>query len=105
MTVVHFAKVSALYPRVVISSLAKRLEEPPFCHSYTSFGTWRRDHYMPLQRFTMDCMLGLAKIVHGTIAIIRFPEVVRSTMTPLAPSGPERMIMPLPTHPSKAHFP
>jgi hypothetical protein len=30
MTVVHFAKVSALYPRVVISSLAKRLEKPPF---------------------------------------------------------------------------
>jgi hypothetical protein len=33
MTVVHFAKVSALYPRVVISSLAERLEKPPFCHS------------------------------------------------------------------------
>jgi hypothetical protein len=26
MTVAHFAKVNALYPRVVISSLAKRLE-------------------------------------------------------------------------------
>jgi hypothetical protein len=26
MIVVHFAKVSVLYPRVVISSLAKRLE-------------------------------------------------------------------------------
>jgi hypothetical protein len=26
MIVVHFVKVSALYPRVVISSLAKRLE-------------------------------------------------------------------------------
>jgi hypothetical protein len=33
ITVVHFAKVSALYPRVVISSLAKRLEKPPFSHS------------------------------------------------------------------------
>jgi hypothetical protein len=41
---------SALYPRVVISSLAKRLEKPPFCHSYTSFGVWPRDHYMPLTK-------------------------------------------------------
>jgi hypothetical protein len=30
MIVVHFVKVSALYPRVVISSLAKRLEKPAF---------------------------------------------------------------------------
>jgi hypothetical protein len=30
MTIVHFTKVSALYPRVMISSLAKRLEKPPF---------------------------------------------------------------------------
>jgi hypothetical protein len=28
--VIHFAKVSTLYPQVVISSLAKRLEKPPF---------------------------------------------------------------------------
>jgi hypothetical protein len=35
-------KGSTLYPRVVI----------PFCHSYTSFGVWPRDHYMPLQRAT-----------------------------------------------------
>jgi hypothetical protein len=63
MIVVHFAKVSTLYPRVVISSLAKRLEKPLFCHSYTSFGVWPRDHYMPLQRFTMGHMPGLAKVV------------------------------------------
>jgi hypothetical protein len=63
MTVIHFAKVSALYLRVVISSLAKRLEKPPFCHSYTSFGAWPRDHYMILQRFTMGRMPGLAKVV------------------------------------------
>jgi hypothetical protein len=63
MTVVHFVKVSALYPRVVISSLAKQLEKPPFYHSYTSFGAWPRDHYMLLQRFTMGRMPGLAKIV------------------------------------------
>jgi hypothetical protein len=55
MIVIHFAKVSALYPRVLISSLAKRLEKPPFCYSYTSFGAWSRDHYMSLQRFTMGC--------------------------------------------------
>jgi hypothetical protein len=58
MTVVHFVKVSALYPRVVISLLAKRLEKPPFCHSYTSFGAWPRDHYMSLQRFTMGRIVG-----------------------------------------------
>jgi hypothetical protein len=62
MTVVHFAKVSALYPRVVISSLDKRLEKPPFCHSYISFGAWPTDDYMPLQRFTMGRMPGLAKV-------------------------------------------
>jgi hypothetical protein len=75
MTVIHFAKVSALYPRVVISSLAKRLEKPPFCHSYTFFGVWPRDHYMLLQRFIMGHMPGLAKVVHSTIALLRFPKV------------------------------
>jgi hypothetical protein len=35
-------KGSTLYPWVVI----------PFCHSYTSFGVWPRDHYMSLQRAT-----------------------------------------------------
>jgi hypothetical protein len=84
MIVVHFAKVSALYPRVVISSLPKRLVKPPFCHSYTSFGVWPRDHYMPLQRFTMGRMLGLAKDVHGIIAMLRFPGVVRGSTALLA---------------------
>jgi hypothetical protein len=27
---------------------------------------------MSLQRFTMGCMLGLAKVVRGTIAMLRF---------------------------------
>jgi hypothetical protein len=45
-------KGSTLYPRVVISSLAKWLQKPPFCHSYTSFGVWSRDHYIMLQRCT-----------------------------------------------------
>jgi hypothetical protein len=52
-----------MYPRVVISSLARRLEKSPFYHSYTSFGVWPRDHCMSLQRFTMGRMLGLAKVV------------------------------------------
>jgi hypothetical protein len=73
MTVVNIAKVSTLYPRVVISSLAKRLEKPPFCHSYILFGAWPRDHYIPLQRFTMGCMSDLAKVVHSTKALLRFP--------------------------------
>jgi hypothetical protein len=63
MTFMHFAMVSVLYPRVVISSTAKRVEKSPFCHSYTSFGAWPRDHYMPLQRFTMGRMSGLANVV------------------------------------------
>jgi hypothetical protein len=65
-----------MYPRVVISSLAKQLEKLPFCHPYTSFGTWPRDHYLSLQRFTMGRMPGLAKVVHSTIALLRFPGVV-----------------------------
>jgi hypothetical protein len=76
MTVVHFAKVGALYQQIVISSLAKQLEKPPFCHSYTSFGVWPRDHYMQLQRFTMGRMLGLAKVACCTIVLLRFLRVV-----------------------------
>jgi hypothetical protein len=44
---------------------------------------------MSLQRLTMGHMPGLAKVVHGTIAMIRFPSVVRGTTAPLAPCGPE----------------
>jgi hypothetical protein len=60
MVVVYFTKVSALYPRVVISSLAKRLENLFFTILYFSFGVWLRDHYMPLQRFIMGRMFGFA---------------------------------------------
>jgi hypothetical protein len=63
MTVVHFTKLNVMYPRVVILSLAKRLEKPHFYHSYTFFGAWLRDHYMSLQIFTMGCMPGLTKVV------------------------------------------
>jgi hypothetical protein len=62
MIVVHFAKFSALYRRLVISLLAKRLEKPPFCHSYTSFGAWPRDHYMLLQRSTTGVHQALLRI-------------------------------------------
>jgi hypothetical protein len=88
MTVLHLTKVSTLYLHVVISSLAKRLEKPPFYHSYTSFGVWPIDHYMSLQRFNMGCMPGLAKVVCGTIAMLRFPEVVHGTTAPVAPCEP-----------------
>jgi hypothetical protein len=70
-----------MYPRVVILLLAKRLEKPPFCHSYTSFGVWPRDHYMSLQRFTMGRMTGLVKVVRSTIARLRIPGVVCGTTT------------------------
>jgi hypothetical protein len=56
MIVVHFAKVSTLYPHIVISSLIGRLENLLFAIFYTSFGVWPRDHYMPLQMFTMGRM-------------------------------------------------
>jgi hypothetical protein len=95
MTIIHFAKVSALYPRVLISLLAKRLEKLHFCHSYTSFGVWLRDHYMSLQMFTMGHMTGLAKVVCGIIAMLRFPGVVRGTTAPLAPCEPRRVTMPI----------
>jgi hypothetical protein len=60
MIVVFFGKVSALYPRVVISSLSKRLENLIFAILYTSFGVWPKDHYMSLQRFTIGHMPGFA---------------------------------------------
>jgi hypothetical protein len=39
----------------------------------------------------MGCMPGLAKVVRDTIAMLRFPRVVRGTMTPLAPCEPSRV--------------
>jgi hypothetical protein len=60
---------------------------------------------MPLQRFTMGRMPGLAMVVRDTEAILWFLGVVHGTTAPLAPFGPEQMTMALLTHPSKAHFP
>jgi hypothetical protein len=91
MTIVHFAKVSIMYPRVVISSLTKRLEKPHFCHSYTYFGVWLIDYYIPLQRFTIGRISSLAKVVRGTIAMLRILGVVNGTMTPLTPCEPRRL--------------
>jgi hypothetical protein len=89
MIVVHFIKVSTIYPRVVISSPVGDKRNLLFAILYTSFGVWSRDHYMPLPRFTMGYMLVLAKVVCGTIAMLCFPGVVHGTTTPLAPCGPE----------------
>jgi hypothetical protein len=60
-------KDSTLYPRVVISSLAKRLLKPPFCHSYTSFGVWPRDHYMIIQRSTIGVCHDLLRSPEQTV--------------------------------------
>jgi hypothetical protein len=48
----------------------------------------------------MGRMPGSAKVVHGTIAMLRFPGVVRGTMAPLAPCQPRRVTMPI-SHSSK----
>jgi hypothetical protein len=95
MIVVHFTKVSTLYPHIVISSLIRRLENLIFSILYTSFGVWPRDHYMPLQRFTMGHMLGLAKVVRGSIAMLRLSGVVCGTTTPLAPCEHRRVTTPI----------
>jgi hypothetical protein len=50
---------------------------------------------MLLQRFTMGRMPGLAKIARGTIAMLRIPGVVCSTMVPLAPCEPRRVTTPI----------
>jgi hypothetical protein len=39
----------------------------------------------------MGRMLGLAKVVRGTIAMLRFPGVVRGTTAPLARCEPTRI--------------
>jgi hypothetical protein len=52
-----------MYPWVVISLLAKQLENLLFTIPYTFFGVWPKGHYMMLQRFTMGRVPGLAKVV------------------------------------------
>jgi hypothetical protein len=88
MIVVNFAKVSALHQRVVISSLAKQLEKPPFCHSYTSIGAWPRDHYMPLQRTATEVHHALLRILQqrALVAVLRISQ----QRAPLAPCSSSR---------------
>jgi hypothetical protein len=50
---------------------------------------------MSLQWFIMGRMPGLAKVVRGTIAMLRFPGVVRGTTTPLAPCQPRQVTTPI----------
>jgi hypothetical protein len=61
----------------VISSLAKRLEKPPFCHSYTSFGVRPKDHYMPLQRSTIGVRHALLQFpTQAPLAVLRIPNTL-----------------------------
>jgi hypothetical protein len=46
---------------------------------------------MSLQRFIMGRMPGLTKVVRDTIAMLRFPRVVRGTTAPLAPCEPRQV--------------
>jgi hypothetical protein len=73
MIVVHFAKVIILYPRVMMSSLIRRLENLFFAILYTFFGVWPRDHYMSLQMSTLDCMSYFA-IGFPLLDITQYPQ-------------------------------
>jgi hypothetical protein len=68
-------KSSDLYPRIVISSLVERLEKPLFCHSYTSFGVWSRDHYTSLQRSTAGVCHAFLQFFEPTalLVVLSFP--------------------------------
>jgi hypothetical protein len=74
-----------MYPRVVISSLTKRLEKPPFCHSYTSFGAWPRDHYLLLKRPTKLVCHAFLRIIEQMVPACS--AKVSPQMSPLAPCG------------------
>jgi hypothetical protein len=50
---------------------------------------------MSLERFTMGHMPGLAKLVRGTIAMLRSPEEVHGSTTPLAPCEPGKVTTPI----------
>jgi hypothetical protein len=75
MKVVHFTKVAPCIHWVVISSLAKWLYKPPFCHSYTSFGVWPKDHYMLLQRSTTGVCYALIQFLDkwSLLIVLMFP--------------------------------
>jgi hypothetical protein len=50
---------------------------------------------MLLERFTIGRMPSFAKVVRGTIAMLRFPRVVCSTTAPLAPGEPRGLTTPI----------
>jgi hypothetical protein len=75
MTVVHFAKVSALYPQVVISSLAKQLVKPPFlpllhfpwCMAHRSLHVITKVYYRSMSCFAMVSQQT------APLVVLRFP--------------------------------
>jgi hypothetical protein len=55
----------------------------PFCHSYTSFGAWPKDHGMPLHRSTTGVCHALLRFPpQAPLVVLRFPP-----HAPLAPCG------------------
>jgi hypothetical protein len=95
MIVAHFAKVSVLYPRVVISSPVgdKRNHFFPFLHF--RWCMTQRSLYAVTNVYYGSCMPGLAKLVRGTIAMLRFLGVVHGTTAPLAPCEPRWITTPI----------
>jgi hypothetical protein len=83
MIVVHFTKVSTLYPRVVISSPGKRLGNLLFAILYSFFGVWPRDHYMLLQRFILGVSSCFATNLPpwAPLAVLRFPLTLGPSCT------------------------
>jgi hypothetical protein len=51
----------------------ERLENLLFAILYTSFGVWPRDHYMPLQRLTLECMVSFV-IGFPFLDITQYPQ-------------------------------
>jgi hypothetical protein len=80
MIAIYFVKVSAIYPRVVISSLAKRLESLLFLIPYIFFGPlWPRDYYMSLQRSTTG-------VCHALLRFLTIGPACSAKISPTYPS-------------------
>jgi hypothetical protein len=75
-------KCCTMYPRIVISSLIKWLENLLTTIFYTAYGV-SKDHYMSLQRIFLGCMSCHAK--------------VSSYRGPLSPCGSKVTTLPVPT--------
>jgi hypothetical protein len=101
MIVVHFVAVSALYPRIVISSLARRLDNLLFATLYTSFGVWPRDHYMLLkglqQEYAMLCYSFLTKSPTCSANVSKQRPLLHHV-------DPRLSTVPFPMQLSKTHF-